>query len=102
PGVRRARDAEADVLRERLPDKMLDLPRDVLERELGAPAFVPARKREDLPDHVPPAYGAGFDRLDVGEALRVRLAIAQRVDGHQDGREDVVEVMRDAARERAD
>jgi hypothetical protein len=83
-------------------DDRLDLADDLLELDRDARAFDAAREGQHLAYEVGAALRAHRHvRDDLLRAL-VEAVHPQEVDAHRDRREQVVEVVRDAARERAD
>ena len=68
----------------------------------AARALVAAGEGEHLPHHVGAARGALVDHRDRGDRLRIARLRPQQIGAHQDRREHVVEIVGDAAGERAD
>ena len=61
-----------------------------------------AGKGQDLLNHFGPAFGAGFNDREHALALIVAELLPQNFDRHENGREDVIEVVRNAAGQCAD
>src|SRR5258706_28038 len=81
-------------------------PDDFLEQMAGLQkhAFTldTACESQDLLDHVRPAFSAGFQNSEHALALIVAELLAQNLHGHQNRGEHVIEVVGNAAGERAD
>ena len=73
-----------------------------VDLHLHAPSLHAAGEGQHLLDHVGAAAGAALERGQDVEAFLVALVLAQHPDRDHDRREDVVEVVRDAAGQRAD
>ncbi len=59
-------------------------------------------KRQDAADHRGATFGAGLDRRQRPEPRRVVLVLLKQPDGQENRREHVVEIVGDAAGQRAD
>ena len=71
-----------------------------LYREL--PALNTSGEREDLLDQIGSAAGTAFDGVEDFVLLRVLFLELQELNGHHDGGQHVVKIVRDAAGQRAD
>ena len=94
--------AELDVLGEGVLDDPLDLPHDVPDLQADAQALDAPGEGEDLLDELRAPLGAALDGVDDLPALGPGLVAAKERNSHHDGGQQVVEVVRDSARQGAD
>ena len=102
PQVVRHLVAERDRLGQRVLENLDDILDEVFGLEGDALALDAAREREHLANHVRAALGVDAQDFQPLLYALVRDFQLEHLHGHQDRREHVVEVVRDAACERAD
>ena len=96
-------EVELDLLPDQAPQQHGEIGKRVAEVEHLRPQRLAAREREQLPHQRRRTGGVLLDLHDVLERRIGRLVrVQQEVVGHHDGRQHVVEVVRDAAGELAD
>lgn len=78
-----------------------DLTDEMGGRGLNAVPFITAGEGEHLLDQVRAALGGGFHRIQPAQPFAVIHAQAQKLRGENDGRQHVVQIVRNAAGQRA-
>ena len=102
PKVGRKIRLDVDVARESLRHDLGQLADEMLELEQHALAFHAARKGEHLLDDARAAFRAALDDVQHLQRVLVLEFPAQDAAGHQDRRQDIVQVVGNAAGQRAD
>jgi hypothetical protein len=95
-------DVDRDVLRERVLDDLDQVGDEVGDLHGHPLPLHAAGEAEHLADHLCAAPGAGLQRVQDLCGPSGRIGEPEQVGRHHDGRKHVVEVVRDASRQRAD
>jgi hypothetical protein len=93
---------DADRLRERIAGDVDHVPDQLLGIDPRAPAFGPARERKDLLDQLRPVPRVVLDHPDQVAAFLIPFLHSQHFARDENGRQHVIEIVRDASRQRAD
>ena len=88
--------------RERIAGDVDHVPDQLLGIDPRAPAFGPAREREDLLDQLRPVPRVVLDHPDQVAAFLIPFLHSQHFARDENGRQHVIEIVRDASRQRAD
>ena len=75
---------------------------EIARLDLDAVALQPAREGQELPHDVGPAHGIPRDGIENVPGLGIGRLLPEDLDRHHDRREDVVQIVRDAAGQRPD
>ncbi len=95
-------ETKRDIARKRLADECLDFLHEMAKLHAGALSTDPAAEQQHLADDAGPAAHALLDHVHKLKPVRIRHLMPDQIGRHQRRREDVVEVVRNAARQRAD